>query len=193
MMSAVKFKRFRLYVSLTFLLIIVFLYLLISRKQQINSDKNLEQVKRTYEKIVEKNFEIKQHHDLNENEILIEHQTPRIRKNESNFETSKNYINSVDALRINKLFKLLKEKEKNLAPILDALKIVSFEKFIESPDSDELAKYLTIQDNQVVVTDNFLNYLLAKSDLHSFQNARNNVKKSKIENVRIQINFKFKI
>ncbi len=192
-MSAVKFKRFRLYVSLTFLLIIVFLYLLISRKQQINSDKNLEQVKRTYEKIVEKNFEIKQHHDLNENEILIEHQTPRIRKNESNFETSKNYINSVDALRINKLFKLLKEKEKNLAPILDALKIVSFEKFIESPDSDELAKYLTIQDNQVVVTDNFLNYLLAKSDLHSFQNARNNVKKSKIENVRIQINFKFKI
>ena len=107
------------------------------------------------------------------------------------------YIIKIGAPRINRLFKILLEKEKNLGQVLSNLNLISFRDLIEASDKNknasknnskvlyetEIAKYLRVEKSRVVATDEFIVYLNAQSDQHSFSRSRNTFKKAKITKV----------
>lgn len=91
------------------------------------------------------------------------------------------YIMRIEALRINKLFKILQEKEKSYAPILERLKLISFENIVNKNTNE---KFLAVNNkNNVIITDDFVQFLNDQSDLNSYTNKRNIIERAKITKV----------
>lgn len=114
----------------------------------------------------------------------IEEEKPRL----ENYSDKSKYIQEISKERIHRLFDILHHKELNYSPILESLNLALFNSFIEKKSSVEAFKYfkqevndfLTVFDNRVRVTDNFIRYLYNKSDEYSFRTPRINVLKAKI-------------
>lgn len=94
------------------------------------------------------------------------------------------YIFPIRADRINRLFRKLHDKEKDYKTVLELLQVPLFDKIIRSEKiaNFDYESYLEVKENQVVVTDSFIDYLNDLSAKHSFR-PRNNVSRSKIVNV----------
>jgi len=124
-------------------------------------------------------------------------------RNFSNSETTtppviraEKYLFKIDSERINRLFRILKEKENKYGQVLTNLNLISFSDLVSldknknfsSNNSQtffnvEIGKYLHVENNNVEVTNEFIAYLNAKSDQHSFTKPRNQIKKAKITEV----------
>ena len=112
-----------------------------------------------------------------------------------NFEKNETkYIFPIEANRINKLFRILIDKEKDYVTVLDKLELPSFQKIKnnEKIKNFEYNDYLKVINNNLVATDKFVSYLNNLSDIHSF-NPRKNVLRSKILDVRLLISILYKI
>ena len=113
-----------------------------------------------------------------------------------NFEKNETkYIFPIEANRINKLFRILIDKEKDYVTVLDKLELPSFQKIKnnEKIKNFKYNYYSKVINNNVVASDKFLNYLNNLSDIYSF-NPRKNVLRLKIlDDVRLLISILFKI
>jgi hypothetical protein len=170
----IHIKKFRLYgfISILFLFCFLFLYNL---KNNNTSNKK------------EENKEIRS--------IIITDDS--FQKNEitKNVKKIKNdYIFPIEANRINKLFRILIDKEKDYVTILDKLELPSFQKIIknEKINNFEYNDYLKVINTNLVATDKFVSFLNNLSDIHSF-NPRKNVLRSKILDVGLLISILFRI
>ena len=92
------------------------------------------------------------------------------------------YIMKIEAPRINTLFKILQEQEQKYAPIIKHLKLISFENIVNK-NSNENYKNLAVENKNVVVTNDYVEYLNKLSDLNSFTDKRNRIHRAKISNV----------
>lgn len=123
------------------------------------------------------------------------------------------YIFKITKERINRLFRILHEKEFKYEHILNDLGLISFETIIKNPIgtkspnvianvttvnittpnnlkqknfNSEIKKYLNVDKGEIVATNQFIRYLNAKSDQHSFLKPRQNIIKAKITNVKLK-------
>lgn len=94
------------------------------------------------------------------------------------------YALELSTQRINKLFAILHEKEKNLNDVFSKLGILMFENLINGKEDltldqfeQEKKQYLKIVDDKIEVTKEFIDYLYSISNNHSYIKPRNNVMK----------------
>ena len=90
-----------------------------------------------------------------------------------------NFINNINSARINRLFRKIQEKEKSLRPIIDELKLISFEDLANRNGSGEY-ELLQVVNGHVEATEKLVRFLIEQSNLHSFEHPRTNVDPSKI-------------
>lgn len=102
-------------------------------------------------------------------------QVPNDLKNNGNSK----YIQEISADRINRLFNILLDKETRFEKAFKELDVLLFKNLINKNPmpafknfTEEIDKYLTVTDNRVTVTDEFVKYLNDLSDEHSFRNPR---------------------
>lgn len=95
------------------------------------------------------------------------------------------YLIKLTSLRIERLFKILLEKEKNFTELMNHLGLVMFENLIDGKQDSAFKGYendrdlfLKVVDNRVRVTNSFMNYLFNLSEFYSFKNPRNHIKRS---------------
>ena len=175
-MNSFKFKKARLYAALFVFMLIFYAGITLNKNSLIESNVNVAISANENPKqiSIEKKYFIQSSLD------------PEVY--EQNM-TNNKYIQPIDSTRLNKLFRILKEKEAKLAPVLDSLDILSFENILLNVNNIQLAKYFSINNNQVEVTEYFVNSLLHKSNTNSFD-ARINIDKSAILKVILE-KFKF--
>ena len=170
----IHIKKFRLYgfISILFLFCFLFLYNL----KNNNTSNKKEESKEIRSIIITGD-------SFQKNEI-----TKNVKK------IKNDYIFPIEANRINKLFRILINKEKDYITVLDKLELPSFQKIKnnEKIKNFEYNDYLKVINNNLVATDKFVSYLNNLSDIHSF-NPRKNVLRSKILDVRLLISILFKI
>jgi hypothetical protein len=94
------------------------------------------------------------------------------------------YIMDVSALRINKLFDILSEKEKNYKPVLASLNVLMFENLINEKEDAALAdfayqkkQFLKVVDKKVSVTNEFVEFLTNMSNYYTYKRPRNKIEK----------------
>ncbi len=93
---------------------------------------------------------------------------------------NKTYINSVDSTRINRLFRIIQDKEKNFRPIIKGLKLISFENIVMQKGESEYKILLQLKNGRVEATDYLINYLKTQSDSNSFGYSRTKIYPEKI-------------
>ena len=167
------------------------------------SDFNIsnEQVSKAQTVITNKDYSI--------NSMISTNSTTKITK------LAEKYIFKITKERINRLFRILHEKEFKYEHILNDLGLISFETIIKNPIgtkspnvianvttvnittpnnlkqknfNSEIKKYLNVDKGEIVATNQFIRYLNAKSDQHSFLKPRQNIIKAKITNVKLKKN-----
>lgn len=133
-------------------------------------------------------------------------------KRESNMERSNNiiqgnveinnlnsgaYLNKLTSQRIERLFKVLLDKEKDFAELMNHLGLIMFENLINGKQDSAFKGYekdrdlfLKVSDNRVKVTTSFMNYLSNLSEFYSFKHPRTLIKKYTFKGVSISCNFK---
>ena len=85
------------------------------------------------------------------------------------------YSNKISIKRLNKLFKVLKEKEHIYEIVLQSFDLPNFsDQLNKNAVSLEYQKFLKINDNQIEATDIFINYLKTKSSAQTLVNSLNN-------------------
>jgi hypothetical protein len=104
------------------------------------------------------------------------------------------YALDISSERMNRLFDILYEKEKKYGEIFDELNVASFQRLIDGRgDQDkslikfkeERDKFLKVENGKVRTTEKFLDFLHEKSDMHTFDNPRDDVVKAIVEKVLI--------
>lgn len=100
------------------------------------------------------------------------------------------YLVELTSLRIERLFKILLEKEKNFTELMNRLGLVMFENLVDDKQDSSFKGYenerdlfLKVVDNRVRVTNSFMNYLFNLSEFYSFKNPRNHIKRSTFKGV----------
>ena len=100
------------------------------------------------------------------------------------------YLVEITSLRIERLFKILLEKEKNFTEFMNHLGLVMFENLVDGKQDSAFKGYendrdlfLKVVDNRVRVTNSFMNYLFNLSEFYSFKNPRNHIKRSTFKGV----------
>lgn len=100
------------------------------------------------------------------------------------------YIMEVSAQRINRLFDILLEKEKQYNSVMKDLGLILFENLInEKGDStlgkfpNEVKKFLKITNNRVRVNNKFIRFLHNISYFYTFKQPRIEIKKFKVVSV----------
>lgn len=96
--------------------------------------------------------------------------------------SNSSYINNVDSVRINKLFRILQEKEKNYRPIIKDLKLLSFEDIALKNDQKDRFK---VNNGQVEITEELVTFLRKQSDFNSFGYSRTKIDPAKITEVQM--------
>ncbi len=70
----------------------------------------------------------------------------------------------IEEKKLNNLLKILTNKEKEFYPILNRLKVISFKNLSNQSKLNQYSHFLKVQNNQVLVTENFLSYLKNKTN-----------------------------
>lgn len=118
-----------------------------------------------------------------------------ILKSSKRFENEKNPDNNnkpykienimeVNALRINKLFDILFEKEKLYKSVLSSLNVLLFENLVNEKEdvalmdfANEAELFLKVVDKRVTVTNEFIDYLTNMSNYYTYKNPRDKIEK----------------
>ena len=142
------------------------------------------------------NFGMRQNKPVNKVTNEEELRNSSIKKIITSSIPAKKYLFKIGAERINRLFKILTDKEKIYGEVLKNLNFISFTDLVSFDKNKnisrnnsktffntEIEKYLRVENSQVVATDEFIVYLNAKSDLYSFKKPRNFFKKATITEV----------
>lgn len=97
---------------------------------------------------------------------------------------SKDYLIKLSSQRIERLFQILHDKEKNFSQLMNHLGLFMFENLINGKEDlafkgyeHDRDRFLEVVENRVRVSDIFINYLVNLSDFYSFKNPRNYIKR----------------
>ncbi|CAF0887758.1 unnamed protein product [Brachionus calyciflorus] len=99
-----------------------------------------------------------------------------------------NYIHDLSTKRLNKLFKILQEKEEKFKIIFESLNLISFTDYKLEKYNNVLSKnyqvesnnFLLKNDSNFMINEKFIKYLYHKTHNYSFDNPRNSVLKRNI-------------
>ena len=105
-----------------------------------------------------------------------------------------NLIN-IEKNKINRLFEILLDKEKDFSLVFEELNVVSFKNLITQKGSThlelyqkEVNKYLKIENENIVVTDDFINYLVYQSEKYlQFNSMRTNITRNNVTKVELKL------
>ncbi len=124
-------------------------------------------------------------YDLN-NELTGNRKAKKLYKNS----TLPKYIIEIKEHKLNKLFEILQDKEKQYGHLLDELDLVSFAQFANNKKTNSLGKYssqaekyLMVNGNRVMVNEQYVTYLKNKSEYFLTASSRSNIQRKKILNV----------
>jgi hypothetical protein len=154
------------------------------------------------------------HEDINYNSNIIENfekEDAKIKQEQQvgvNLSTKRNLVsinenkyifNMTLPNRLNKLFNIIHEKEKQIELVLRKLNLIIFDDIIKYIDSNnllalplaqqyfnsEIRDFLRVIGNKIQITNKFIDYLNNQSDYYSFYNPRKSILKQKINDVSI--------
>ena len=155
------------------------------------------------------------HEDINYNRNIIENfprEDVKIKQEQQvngfNLNTKRNLVsinenkyifNMMSPKRLNKLFNIIHEKEKQIELVLRKLNLIIFDDIIKYIDSNnmlalplaqqyfksEIKDFLQVIGNKIQITNKFIDYLNNQSDYYSFYNPRVSILKQKINDVSI--------